>query len=669
MIVGVIYRNYKSYKNITYIPISNGDAFCGLIGRNGVGKSTVLESLDVFFNRKPFNRNINNPNKNEESYIVPIFCIDKSKFSEEIISSDKLGFNIEAFSNAVWDSALYEQTVPTINYNYIELFKSFHEHIPNLCSYGISRDTHYLLPIGMNAERKVSLGIFRDKVFLDTISPQTSEEVTETRINDACNILTPILAILESYFQYVFIPKDVEPEKIVQFETKEIQTLLGEKLENIVSKLITKENISSISAELKKFIDDLSNEISGYKYKSPSAYQPNLKPDKIYSLIIEDFFSIRELHKETKDGKDISLKQLSSGEKQQAILTLVYSIIKNYRMDGDTSKLIVAVDEPESSLHVSACYDQFERLNDLSNYCCQILVTSHWYGFIPAMLTGSVTNICANYQGGNFHKAYIFNIRKYREEIKHTDLQHKIEMHKPLPIDVMLKSSNDFTQSVLMSLIGESKGFNWLICEGSSDKIYLDAYLQDLIKTRKLRIIPVCAASEVAKIYNRLRLLFDEVKESLNGKVFLLIDTDSQSISIESDDKMDNFLRARRIVNDEQTKAAKLVHTKQNTNPKTPNTDIEDALEGKLFYDTLCSFKDQYDLDFIDTISINETKSGLSSYYAMDLRPSEREKLDRFFNDHKGKNKVLFATQYVKLLTHNHNEEPKWINEIRQYFG
>ena len=83
MILGILYRNYKSFKNITYIPISNGDKFCSLIGRNGVGKSSVLESLDVFFNKRSFNRNINN--NRDEAYITPIFCIKKEsiEFSED----------------------------------------------------------------------------------------------------------------------------------------------------------------------------------------------------------------------------------------------------------------------------------------------------------------------------------------------------------------------------------------------------------------------------------------------------------------------------------------------------------------------------------------------------------------------------------------------------------
>ena len=53
MIIGVFLRYIKTYQGINYIPLTNGDSFCGLVGNNGVGKSSILESLDCFFNNRP----------------------------------------------------------------------------------------------------------------------------------------------------------------------------------------------------------------------------------------------------------------------------------------------------------------------------------------------------------------------------------------------------------------------------------------------------------------------------------------------------------------------------------------------------------------------------------------------------------------------------------------
>lgn len=76
MILGVILRNFKIYKNINYVPLSQGDSYCGLIGNNGIGKSSILEGLDCFFNDKTWNKNIDAP-KQELSYVMPLLLLDK----------------------------------------------------------------------------------------------------------------------------------------------------------------------------------------------------------------------------------------------------------------------------------------------------------------------------------------------------------------------------------------------------------------------------------------------------------------------------------------------------------------------------------------------------------------------------------------------------------------
>lgn len=652
MIIGVFLRNFKVYKSITYVPISNGDKFCGLIGRNGIGKSSILEALDCYFNNKQFNVNIDNSNaEDEESYIVPLFAIKKTEVPEGSLSDLS-----ESYSSSFWSVVEGEITQPIINNNYVEQFKLVKEHITKVNF--INKETHYILPIGVSRYGNPSIGIFRDSVFLDSIVEVIDGENKQLNVKRAIAKLIDLNDFIKTQFQYVYIPKDIEADRLVQFERLEIQTLLGTKLEDIVSNFLSRRTINDISQGLKRFIEELSSILPNYKYRTPTYNQPNLKVDKIYSLIIQEFFSVRELHKEGGDGKDISLKHLSSGEKQQAILSLIHSIISEYR-DDSTATLIIAVDEPESSLHVSACYDQFEKMYNISNECCQTIFSSHWYGFIPAMTDGSITNIINE---NNRHTGYIFNIYKYREELKHSERSYSAEQHSRLPVDIMLKSSNDFVQSILMSVICDDE-YNWLICEGSSDKIYLDAYFHEEIISRKLRIIPVCTASEVKNIYKRLSILFDELKGQVKGKVFLLIDTDASPLEFDTADNLEKNLRCRRIVNDTGAKLTKLV--KVQSSPKAPKTDIEDVLNGKVFNTALLHFKSEGEelLAFID----DSEKDEIPSYFAMDLKPSEGQSLDDFFNANTGLNKVLFAKKYVELLAGSIN--PSWIDEIAEYFN
>lgn len=169
--------------------------------------------------------------------------------------------------------------------------------------------------------------------------------------------------------------------------------------------------------------------------------------------------------------------------------------------------------------------------------------------------------------------------------------------------------------------------------------------------------------TEVKNTYKRLEVLFSEIKDKLAGKVFLLIDTDRQFVEFDTQDGLETHLRCRRIINDEKKKQTELV--KIQSALKAPNTDIEDTLNGKIFHQALLWFKSRGEviLDFIP----EEEKPEIPSYFAMDLRPRERDKLDEFFNTNNGNNKVLFAKKYVELLQAD-NVIPDWIQKIKDYF-
>lgn len=650
MIIGVILRNFKTYKNINYIPLSNGEKFCGLIGSNGIGKSSVLEAIDCYFNNRIWNQNIDsNKSGIDVSYIVPIFLIEKIKIKNNTEIAEKL-------SNVIWNLELDSTMHPTYKENIDKIKSTITQFSKN-----INKEKYFLLPLGENNDRDFTLSVFKNSAILTSIGiePKGEKENDEDFNKKIKDLLNPLKDEIKEIYDYIYIPKDIEPNKLVQLETSELQTLLGENLETIIGKSLSKNQITEISGSLKSFIDDLSEKLDGYKFKTPSSRQPNLKPAKIYSLIIEEFFSLRELHKEglkEGDGKDLNLKQLSSGEKQQAILSVFHSIINSYRTDS--SNLILAVDEPETSLHISACFDQFEKLFNVSDACGQVLFSSHWYGFIPAINNGIIINISRK---NSTHQFYMFDIAKYREQIKHNDRNHKIEYKEELPLDIMLKSNNDFIQSIISSII-KQEPYNWLICEGSSEKIYFDEYFKNEIRNKKLRIIPVGGANEIKKVYNHIAVSYDDLKEKINGKIYLVSDTDRQLVEYDINEFKN--LKCKRIINDISQKKTQLVNI--SSNPKSPNTEIEDALNGLVFYKTLLQFKSKYNhlLDFLsDDLTIDEIPSGI----ALNLRISDFNLIEQFFN--LDDNKCVFAKKYVENLQTKKYLDPQWISEIKEFFN
>ncbi len=113
------------------------------------------------------------------------------------------------------------------------------------------------------------------------------------------------------------------------------------------------------------------------------------------------------------------------------------------------------------------------------------------------------------------------------------------------------------------------------------------------------------------------------------------------------------------MVNCESQRTTKLVNI--HSNPVSPKTEIEDALNGKLFVETLSSFKDEYP-ELLGFINEDIEVTHESTYFSLDLRTSEWRNINTFFDA--DNNKFRFAKKYSENITDEY-VEPSWITEIR----
>ncbi len=641
MIIGLYLRYIKTYTGINYVPLSNGTSFTGLVGNNGIGKSSVLEALNSLFNNSPWNFNTTVRKSGYETtnpHIVPIFFIPKKSISTNSTTAKELS----DFCWIVQDTDILSQNR--------EQFRRFKEQ-RDILKRDFNTDDYFLIPIGLNHQNKIDLSIFNvRKLGEQVISDfdKANQKISQAQLDEKYKDL---LEEVTSYYEYIYIPNDIDPETFTQLENTQIQSLMGETLLEIIEKCVPKQKIQEINKNLSDFLDKLQGVLKDYSFRTSTDRQKMLRKANVYNLIIEDFFTTRKLNK--KQGNNwLEVNQLSSGEKQKAIIELAKHLLSNYR--SETANIILAIDEPESSLHMSACYDQFNSLYEISSLCSQLMFTTHWYGFIPTIETG---NVCVISKKENNHFFDLINIASYREEIKQSTASSKGQ----LPHDIRLKSLNDFIQSVVTSIMNDEP-YNWLICEGSSEKIYFEKYFEDIREETKLRIIPVGGAKEVKRIYQNLLVTYEDFKKNVKGKVILLIDTDRELMNFETHNKSHKNLLCYRMVNNESTFNTELVNV--HSNPKSPKTEIEDVLNGKIFFETLLEFKDVY--EEIDTIldGLEEVEEK-PTYFALDLSPSKQRILEELFD--KDNMKFDFAKKYCKKISSSY-KEPAWINEIRMLF-
>lgn len=552
---------------------------------------------------------------------MPLFLIKKSL----IKNTDQIFF--DQCSDFFWNCD--ENAVHTNNR---EIFAKFLEHRESLKHF-YSKDEYYLIALGKDKDGVTSKSIFNSR--------NTNNILEDIKIWD----------IIIKLYDYIYIPKDIEPEKMTYLQNEELQRVTGQTLENAISEIFPPIELNKLNTKLKEFTDGVSEKLGGeYIFREPRERQSAVKKASLYTLIIEDFFSKRTLHKKLNGRQFVDVSQLSSGEKQQAILDLYYSLIVNARKSK--KNLVLAIDEPESSLHISACYEQFEKLNELSSHCTEIIFTSHWYGFIPVIDEGSIVNI---FKKKNDSKLIVnlYMAGHYRETVQK---QHENQY----PTDIELKSSNDFEQALLHGTIMDDP-YNWILCEGSSDKIYLSYYLNNYIVTKNLRIIPLGGIIENKRCYERLALMSSDskIKSEVRGKIFIMSDTDEKTVRYEMNKQSKNVFGKRLV---DLGKDIQLVDADQDSGGPA---DIEAAVNGVVMSKVLLELKKEYpeQLDFIKEESTNDC----SAMYSLDLSKRNEAKLKEFYQIEGMKTRV--AKRYVEImkeLPDDSYQEPTWIQQIKE---
>lgn len=638
MIISVQLKHYKVYKNINYIPISDGNNFNAYIGQNGIGKTSILCALDKFFNYESFlSWNINvsalsdGLGENNKPFIVLNFIIKKSEISgkNNLEVATKLD---EYFRNTTY-------TVPST----AKEFTKFYDHRSEIIK---KYDKQYLfISIGKKYQDKNAyFGIFDSD--LDTIK----DEIGLIKINS-------FLQYLINLYTFIYLPVEINLSEFTKLERKNMQILTNGKLEQAISKSIANVDFKEINNNLDKFLLDLEKDLEQFKYKK-NGQKTKFNKNDLVEKIVETYFSTKSLHKKHKE-EEIIVENLSSGEKRKALIEILTSFL-NKEYTGN-KKIIVAIDEPEASLYISNCYIQFQKLYDLAEKNHQIIITSHWYGFLPTLSKGCAINISKK---DSFYNFNLIDLSIYREQI---NCEIK-KLKGKIPYDINIKSFNDLAQSIIFSLQKESN-YNWIICEGLSEKIYFEYFFKDEIEELNLKILSAGGNSMVKKLYEYLKLpLKDAEKDSeeIKGKIFCLMDTDQQLMTYDADENLKK-IKFRRLMS--LATENKITMEKISSQLVSPATEIEDCLDSKIYYETLKEFSENNELlkAVLDSNEINET--ALTSRTALDLRRTEEEKVKLFFNENNGRNKIDFAKKYIANLKENDLKiNLEWIEEIKKYF-
>lgn len=635
MIFSLLTRNFKTYQGINYIALSNGKKFSALVGENGAGKSSVLEALNSYFNGAEwnFNHTLSKGFQEREPFICPIFLIEKSDFPTPVN-----GWLLNKLSGMSWAAKITDFN-PSGKVH-AELFCQQREEIIKL---GFKEDTHYLFPFGIQKTSRTATPTSYFSIF-ETLKGHAALEKYAT----CTDALLELQKLIQNYYKFIYLPSELDFKEHTKLESRTMQALLGQKIDKIVRHLIDKTIITDINTKLSEFLDSLSEKLINYEYRKPALKQSLVNLTHFTETIIESYFGSKVLNK--KVGKDtVPVADLSSGEKRQALIDVAQAFLTSSAHTSN-QQLILAIDEPELSLHVSACFSQFEKLRDVAESGVQVLVTTHWYGFMPIVSNG-VAVYCPKTDGG----PVLLDLRCFREDVK----KLKQVTGGRLPTEIELKGTNDLVQSIVASITASN--YNWLICEGSADKIYLDHYLKD----EGYLIVAVGGSPALKKIYTYIELALIDARDDINGRVFMLLDTDKKYEKFDTKNSIKS-IQIRRVKNNEETQRTELITT--GNNDFHPATVIEDTLIPRFFLKALESFKD----DMPYATIVNQVVKGLKSQdekmppsFALNLRRLEIKALDDLFE--MAEFKVKFALRYIELA--DAKERPEWMIGITDFLS
>ncbi len=367
-------KNFRGYKDETTIDIDNLTAF---VGKNDVGKSTILEALDIFFNDgsgivKIEKNDINKmalENGDDEIIISVLFediptelTIDATNLTnlkeEYLLNSNNQLEIVKKYKNANKAKVFIKAEHPT-NENCEYLHQKKITELKRI----VKDNKIQCTDLTKSAELRKSIWQhFASDLKLKEIEIDVSKE-------DAKNIWEKLSCYMPLYALFQSDRKNSDEDNEVQdplkFAVKEIF-----KDEEIITKL------KEVSEKVTKKLNDVSNGTLRELNRMNSEIADSLTPN------IPDFENLKwnDVFKKVNISGDegIPINKRGSGVKRLILISFFRAEAIRRKKEGNLTSIIYAIEEPETSQHFDhqkKLVQAFLELSETDN--TQVLLTTH----------------------------------------------------------------------------------------------------------------------------------------------------------------------------------------------------------------------------------------------------------------------------------------------------
>ena len=366
--------NFRGYAENTEIKFNDLTVF---VGKNDIGKSTVLEALDIFFNEgkgvvKLDKSDVNVENRRNENQETCISVIFKDLPDEIVIDSNvRTTLKDEFLLNE--DSKL-EVIKKYNNGGYPKVFiKARHPSNSN-CKHLLLKKNADLKKIVQQKQivcENQSVNSLLRKAIWEHYSEDLSLQETEIDASkeDAKKIWDKLSNYMPVYSLFQSDRKNSDGDSEVQDPLKEA-----------VKQIINDEELQQTLASVAKVVETKLKEVSGRTLEKLREMDPavanSLNPviptaDKLKWVDVFKAVSIS-------GDEDIPINKRGSGVKRLVLLNFFRAEAERRAEEGDNTGIIYAIEEPETSQHTEnqkKLIEAFKSLSQANNV--QVLLTTH----------------------------------------------------------------------------------------------------------------------------------------------------------------------------------------------------------------------------------------------------------------------------------------------------
>lgn len=371
-------KNFRGYQNETIIDFENLTAF---VGKNDVGKSTILESLDIFFNSgtgvvKLEKEDINKTClANGDNEIVFSACFSElpdeltidsthsTSLSEEyLLNADNQLEIVKRYKDAGKEKVFIKANHPS-NINCSELLTKKNKELKEIIDQN-----------DIDCENKKINSIMRKAIWVHFANDlQLSEKEIETSSKGDDD---SIKSIWEKLQNYIPIYSLFQSDRKNSDTDNEVQDPLQTAVKQILSSQSVQDKLKEVSDEVLKELHMVAASTLKKLNNLNSSLASTLLP-KIPGaggLKWSDVFKKVSIS----SNDDIPINKRGSGVKRLILLSFFQAEADKRKVENNNRGIIYAIEEPETSQHFEhqrILIDALKKLSEQDN--TQVLLTTH----------------------------------------------------------------------------------------------------------------------------------------------------------------------------------------------------------------------------------------------------------------------------------------------------